>query len=114
MVRVLNENADFLAEYVGDAINSSKFPTSFKLANASPVFKNRTRILKYNYRPANIFSIISKIFEKIFSKQLSNHSENTLSCFQCGLQKCFSAQHCLLLMLEKWRVQLKMRLSELF
>ena len=58
---------------------------------------------KGNYRPVSILHIISKIFEKIISKQLSNHFQNILSDFQFGFRKGFSAQHCLLLMTEKWK-----------
>ena len=36
-------------------------------------------------------------------KQISEHFEPILSKFQCGFRKGFSAQHCLLAMLEKWK-----------
>ena len=35
-------------------------------------------------------------------KQISEYFEPILSKFQCGFRKRFSAQHCLLSMLEKW------------
>ena len=37
------------------------------------------------------------------NKQLSIYFEEILSKFQCGFRKDFSTQHCLLLMLEKWK-----------
>ena len=37
------------------------------------------------------------------NKQLSVYFEEILSKFQCGFRKGFSTQHCLLLMLEKWK-----------
>ena len=37
------------------------------------------------------------------NKQLSIYFEKILSKFQCGFCKGFSTQHCLLLMLEKWK-----------
>ena len=37
------------------------------------------------------------------NKQLSIYFEEILSKFQCGFRKGFSTQHCLLLMLEKWK-----------
>ena len=37
------------------------------------------------------------------NKQLSVYFEEILSKFQCGFHKGFSTQHCLLLMLEKWK-----------
>ena len=37
------------------------------------------------------------------NKQLSIYFEEILSKFQCGFRKGFGTQHCLLLMLEKWK-----------
>ena len=34
---------------------------------------------------------------------MSTTIENILSKFQCGFRKGFSTQHCLLLMIEKWK-----------
>ena len=36
-------------------------------------------------------------------KQISEYFEPILSKFQCGFRKGFSAQHCPLSMLEKWK-----------
>ena len=36
-------------------------------------------------------------------KQLSTYFENIFSKFQCGLRKNFGLQHCLLLMIDKWK-----------
>ena len=51
------------------SINSSKFSLSFKLANITPVFKNKSRNHKNNYKPVRILPLISKVFEKIMNKQ---------------------------------------------
>ena len=106
-VRVVKENAEYFAEIIcsqfNESINSSKFPLSFKLANITPVFKNESRNHKNNYRPVSILPLISKVFEKIMNKQLSIYFEEILSKFQCGFRKGFSTQHCLLLMLGKWK-----------
>ena len=68
-----------------------------------PVFKKGSRNQKENYRPVSILPIISRIFENILSKQLYIYFENILSEFQCGFRKGFNTQHCLLLMIEKWK-----------
>ena len=66
---------------VTETINSSKFPTSFKSANISPVFKNGIRLQKDSFRPVSCLIFqkpsrrsevsnrlnISKIFFQIFS-----------------------------------------------
>ena len=106
-VRVVKGNAEYFAEIISsqfrESINSSKFPLSFKLTNITPVFKNESRNHKNNYRRVSILPLISKVFEKIMNKQLSIYFEEILSKFQCGFRKGFSTQHCLLLMLEKWK-----------
>ena len=105
-VKILKENADFFAEHICrqfiEAICSSKFPATFKFANVT-VFKKDNRNQKDNYRLVSILPIISKIFEKLVCRQLSNHFDNIFSKFQCGFRKGFSAQHCLLLMIDKWK-----------
>ena len=104
-VKIWKENADFFYEQVcrqfNEAICSSKFPATFKFANVTPVFKKGNRNQKDNYRPISILPIISKIFEKLICRQLSNHFDNIFSKFQCGYRNSFSAQHCLLLMMDK-------------
>ena len=44
-----------------------------------------------------------KIYEKIIYRQLYTFFDNILSKSQCGFRKGFSAQHCIIVMLEKWR-----------
>ena len=106
-VKILKENADYFAEHVclqfNETICSSRFPTSFKFANVTPVFKHSSRNQKDNYRPISILTIISKIFKKLVCRQLSNHFDNILSKFQCGFRKGYSPQHCLLLLIDKWK-----------
>ena len=68
-----------------------------------PVFKKGSRNQKENYRQVSILPIISRIFENILSKQLYIYFENIRSEFQCGFRKGFNTQHCLLLMIEKWK-----------
>ena len=74
-----------------------------KLANVTPVFKKGARTSKNNYRPVSILPILSKLFERLISKQLSEFFESILSKFQCGFRKGYGAQHCLLMMLETWK-----------
>ena len=103
-VKILKENAKYFAEYnclkFNEAIYASKFWASFKFANVTPAFKQGSRNQKDNYRPISILPIISKIFEKLICRQLSNHFDNILSKFQCGFRKGYRPQHCLLLMID--------------
>ena len=53
--------------------------------------------------PVSILSNISKIYQRLLFKQISEYFEPILSKFQCGFRKGYNAQHCLLTMLEKWK-----------
>ena len=102
-VKILKANADFFYLQFNEAVDSSKFADFFKSADISAAFKQGSRNKKENYRPISILPLISKIFEKIICRQLSNHFDNILSKFQCGFRKGYSPQHCLLLMIDKWK-----------
>ena len=75
-----------------------------KRADITPVHKKNSKSTKNNYRPVSILSSISKFNERIMFKQMSEYFENSLfSKYQCGFRKGFSAQRCLVSMLEKWK-----------
>ena len=63
----------------------------------------RVHYLKNNYRRVSILPILSKLFERLISKQLSECFESILSKFQCDFRKGYGAQHFLLMMLEAWK-----------
>ena len=46
--------------------------------------------------------LISKVFEKLSSKEITIFMDLLLLKYQFGFGKIFCAQHCLLVMLEKW------------
>ena len=90
-VKILKENADFFADYIylqfNEAVDSSKFADFFKSADISAAFKQGSRNKKENYRPISILPLISKIFEKIICRQLSNRFNNILLNFDVVLKK---------------------------
>ena len=94
---------DFIFENYNNCISSFTFPSYLKNAIITPAHKKGTKTSKDNYRPVSILSNISKIYEKLMFKQISEYFEPILSKFQCGFRKGYSAQHCLLAMLEKWK-----------
>ena len=64
----------------------------FKNGDITAVFKKGFKGGKENYRPVSILPIISKIFEKIISKQITNFMDPLLSKYQCGFRRDCSAQ----------------------
>ena len=92
-----------LTEHFNKMLQTGEFPEKLKLADVSPIFKKGDKTNKSNYRPVSILPIISKIYEKFLYYQLCEFFEDKLSIFQCGFRKGFSAQHCLIPLLEKWK-----------
>ena len=67
-----------------------------KNAIITRVHKKGAKTSKDNYRLVSILSNISKIYERLWFKQISEYFEPIFSKFQCDFRKGFSAQHCLL------------------
>ena len=51
-----------------------------------PVFKKDCRTDTKNYRPISIVSNVSKIYERVFNKQLEENFKALLSKYQCGFR----------------------------
>ena len=108
--KIVVGNSDIFAPILYNNFNNNitngAFPSKLKTADITPTHKKKERILKENYRPISILPAISKIYEKLMEDQLNVYFENILSKFQCGFRKGFSAQHCLVYMIEKWKKSL--------
>ena len=105
--KLLRLNADIFADFIHKNFNygivSSSYAGNLKNSNISPIHKKDSRNKECNYRPVSILSNISKIYERCLYSQITNFFEEKLSRYQCGFRKGFSAQQCLLVMIEKWR-----------
>ena len=105
--RLLIENEDISSLYLTKIYNDSKinsqFPASLKLADITPSHKKNETTNKENYRPVSILPSIYKIFEHTMYNQISSYIDKHLSVFLCGFRKGYSTQHCLIVMLERWR-----------
>ena len=86
-----------------EAKSKADFPSSLKLADITPAHKKDERTIKNNYRPVSILPSISKIFERNMYDQIYAYIDNHLSPYLCGFRKGFSTQHCLTVMLERWK-----------
>ena len=99
-----NSFGDFIFSNLNCCIDTSSYPTLLKRADITPVPKKDSKSAKNNCRLVSIFSNISKVYERIMFKQMSEFFESSFfSKYQCGFRKVFSAQHCLVSMLEKWK-----------
>ena len=83
-----------------------------KRADITPVHKKDSKSAKNNYRQVSILSNISKLYERIMFKQISEYFESSfLSKYKCRFRKGFSVHHCLLSMLEKWKSATENKMS---
>ena len=58
---------------------------------------------KENYRPVSLLYHMSKVFERILCNQLNDFMKDKLSNVLADFRKGHSAQHSLLIMIEKWK-----------
>ena len=93
-----------LHELFNESVANCEFPNDLKLADITPVFKNKNYLDKANYRPASVLPPIPKIYEELLQKQISNFIENILSPYLCGYRKGYSTQHALICLLNRGKV----------
>ena len=93
-----------LANNWNDEILLNKnFPTNLKLADVSPIFKKKDKTFVENCRLVSVLPTVSKIFERIMQKRISDYIEKFISPFLCGYRKGFSIQYALLTLIERWK-----------
>ena len=109
-VKIIKENKDLISYFVYNNFNSAlsnlQYPNGLKYADATPVFKKDDKFDKSKYRSTSILPNLSKVYERIMQNQIYPNLNKIFSKYQCGFRKGFSAQHCLIAMIEKWRQSL--------
>ena len=58
---------------------------------------------KEKYRPISLLSHMSKVFERMLYSQLNDFMKDKLSNILTRFRKGHSAQHALIIMIEKWK-----------
>ena len=58
---------------VNQSLFTGIFPEKLKIAKVIPLFKKDDKLLMDNYRPVSLLTSISKIFEKVAHRQLTNY-----------------------------------------
>ena len=109
-VKIIKENKDLISYFVynnfNNALSSSQYQNGLKYVHVTPVFKKDDKFDKSSYRPISILPNLSKVYERIMQNQIYPYLNKIFSKYQCGFRKGFSAQHCLIAMIEKWRQSL--------
>ena len=74
------ELSHILAELFNKCLKEFCFPDCWKVSSVVPVFKNvGERSTAKNYHPDSLFSVVSKVFEKLVNNRIVGHLE------ECGL-----------------------------
>ncbi len=76
---------------VNNAFKQNIFPDDMKRAKVTPIFKKKDDLIKNNYRPVSILSVISNVFETIVAEQLRAYFENIFNNLLCAYRKSMDA-----------------------
>ena len=93
------------ASYYTSIINTRLFPSTWKIAKVTPVYKSGCIKEIQNYRPVSVLSAVSKVMEKEVYKQISIYLEENkfISDFQFGFRRNKSTELAAITMVEERR-----------
>ena len=107
---IFQQSVDDYLNPLTDCINccflDGVFPSELSLAEITPVFKNKDRLNKVNYRPISLLPVVPKVYENIISSQIKKYIEPRLSKLLCGFRAKHNTQHALFRLLCKWQENL--------
>ena len=93
-----------LAFLFNKSIETSRFPNSWKVARATPIFKDGDKAEKSHYRPISVLPVILTLFEKLITNQLYQYMNDNghFSSGQSGFLRLHSTVTCLLKNTDDW------------
>ena len=96
--------APSLTQIFNKSISMGVFPTEWKLAKVTPIFKKGAKSDLNNYRPISVLPIVSKVFEKIIYDQLYSYlnGNNLLTSCQSGFRSLHSTHTALIEAVNSW------------
>ena len=97
-----------ICKHFNYCIDKGEFPNDLKHTDIVPIYKKNKKYEKENYRPISILSNLSKVYEKLMYNQLYEYFDNILFPNQCAFRKWYNAQHCLLVMIKKFKEAIDM------
>ncbi len=106
-LRYIQDSLPITIPYITTIINTSivtgKFPTMWKHATVTPIYKNGDRDNINNYRPISLVPILSKVLEEIVAQQITTFLETgkLLSNTQHGFTPKLSTETALTILTNK-------------
>ena len=100
--------APSLTQIFNKTISTSIFPTDWKLARVTPIFKKGKKDDMNNYRPISVISVVAKIFEKFTFEQLYEYlnNNNLISESQSGFRSLHSTLTALIEATDNWSINI--------
>ena len=96
--------SESLSRIINHCITTGKFPTKWKVANVTPIYKDKgCKSEISNFRPILVLPVLSKVFERHNATSLRSHlKENDLLYgLQSGFRKSFSTETALIRLLDQ-------------
>ena len=108
--------APSLTEIFTTSINTGIFPTEWKTARVTPIFKKGKKNDLNNYRPISVIPTVAKILEKIVYEQLFSYfnDNNLLTSCQSGFRSFHSTLTALTEATNSWSVNIDNGLKRSF
>ena len=100
--------APSLTQIFNKIISMGIYPTDWKLAKVTPIFKKGKKDEMNNYRPISVISVVAKIFEKLIFEQLYEYlnNNNLISASQSGFRTLHSALTALIEAVDNWSINI--------
>ena len=100
LIKIVQVNVDILSNFLyhnfNNLLSCSTFPTGMIYADVTPIHKKDDKTDKSNYLLVILLPYLGKLYERLMYNQLFPYFDSVFSKFQCGFQKNFNAQYCLL------------------
>ena len=105
--RLIKLGADVLCHsfcsIVNHSINQQVYPSFYKCALITPVYKKKDQLDKSNYRPVSVLCVLSKVLESIICDQFNEYFNSIVSDKLAAYRKGYSCENVLFNCVEEWK-----------
>ena len=92
-----------LAPIINESLSAGIFPNALKIAKVIPIHKKGDKRNLNNYRPISLLPVLSKVFEKVLNKQITEHLDkfNIIDENQFGFRAGHSTEDAILKFIDR-------------
>jgi hypothetical protein len=98
--------SEHITPLINESIMTSCFPDPLKYADVSPIYKKSDNLIKDNFRPVSVLTILSKVFEGFMAEQMNSYFKDKLSIWLSAYRSKYSCNNVLLTFVESLRLSL--------